>query len=72
MCYTDCSQGVNDYKEVVFINVSNYEELKNQKQILEAFYEDDLRRQSGKLANEFAEKNIASKVRLIHWSKIYI
>lgn len=33
---------VDDEKEIVFINVSNYEERKNQKMILEAFYKADL------------------------------
>lgn len=33
---------INDSKEIVFINVSTYEERKNQKMILEAFYEANL------------------------------
>ena len=33
---------VDNEKKTAFINVSNYEELKNQKKILEAFYEADL------------------------------
>lgn len=33
---------VDDQKETVFINVSNYEERKNQRMILEAFYKADL------------------------------